>query len=249
MPQAHVATQMGLSRGTVAKWWRLWCEHGEAGLVDRSSRPHRSPGRTPARVEERICRLRRSTRRGPVYLGARTGVPVATVWRILQRNGLNRLSWIDRPTGQVIRRHERNSPGELVHLDINEVGKIPQAAAGGSMTAAAPGPNAPAAAAWATPIFMSLSTTTAVSPTSKPTMMRPPTHWWGSGGEPRTGSGPTTWRSEQEREAERDGQGTGTVTVSAPLRSTLPGSASVASPSSTVVTPLTNTCLIPVASE
>ncbi len=125
MPQAHVAAQMGLSRGTVAKWWRRWCEHGEAGLVDRSSRPRCSPRRTDARVEERICRLRRSTRRGPVYLGARTGVPASTVWRILKRNGLNRLSWIDRPTGRVIRRYERSAPGELVHLDIKKVGKIP----------------------------------------------------------------------------------------------------------------------------
>ena len=125
MPQAHVARQMGVSRATVAKWWRRWCEHGEAGLVDRSSRPHRSPRRTPAKVEERICRLRRSTRRGSVYLSARTGVPAATVWRILQRNGLNRLSWIDRPTGRVIRRYERSSPGELVHLDIKKVGQIP----------------------------------------------------------------------------------------------------------------------------
>ena len=117
MPQAHVARQMGLSRGTVAKWWNRYLAEGEAGLVDRSSRPHSSPRRTPARLEERICRLRRSTRRGPVYLSARTGVPAATIWRILCRNGLNRLSWIDRPTGRVIRRYERSSPGELVHLD------------------------------------------------------------------------------------------------------------------------------------
>ncbi|MYJ81549.1 MAG: IS481 family transposase [Acidimicrobiaceae bacterium] len=94
-------------------------------MADRSSRPHSSPRRTPARVEERVCRLRRSTRRGPVYLGARTGVPAATVWRILQRNGLNRLAWIDRPTGRVIRRYERSSPGELVHLDVKKVGQIP----------------------------------------------------------------------------------------------------------------------------
>ena len=125
MPQAHVARQMGVSRGTVAKWWRRWCEEGEAGLVDRSCRPHRSPRRTPARVEERICRLRRSTRRGPVYLSACTGVPAATVWRILQRNGLNRLSWIDRTTGRPVRRYERSAPGELVHLDIKKVGQIP----------------------------------------------------------------------------------------------------------------------------
>ena len=72
-----------------------------------------------------MCRLRRSTRRGPVYLGARTGLPASTVWRILKRNGLNRLSWIDRPTRRVIRRYERSAPGELVHLDIKKVGKIP----------------------------------------------------------------------------------------------------------------------------
>ena len=64
MPQAHVARQMSLSRGTVAKWWNRYVVEGEAGLVDRSSRPDCSPRRTP----ERVCRLRRSTRRGPVYL-------------------------------------------------------------------------------------------------------------------------------------------------------------------------------------
>ena len=123
--EAHVARQMGLSRGTVAKWWHRWLAEGEAGLVDRSSRPRRCPRRTDARLEERVCRLRRSTRRGPVYLGARTGLPASTVWRILKRNGLNRLSWIDRPTGRVIRRYERSAAGELVHLDIKKVGKIP----------------------------------------------------------------------------------------------------------------------------
>ena len=109
----------------VAKWWHRYVAEGEAGLVDRSSRPHSSPRRTPVRVEERICRLRRSTRRGPMYLSARTGVPASTAWRILRRNGLNRLSWIDRPTGQAIRRYERSSPGELVYLDIKKVGQIP----------------------------------------------------------------------------------------------------------------------------
>ena len=60
-----------------------------------------------------------------MYLGARTGIAPATIWRILKRNNLNRLAWIDRPTGQVIRRYERSSPGELVHLDVKKVGKIP----------------------------------------------------------------------------------------------------------------------------
>ncbi len=104
---------MKLSRGTVAKWWGRWLEHGDCGLVDRSSRPRRSPRRTDAKTEERICRLRRSTKRGPVYLSARTGVAASTVWRVLRRHGLNRLDVIDRPTGRVIRRYERSAPGEL----------------------------------------------------------------------------------------------------------------------------------------
>ncbi len=124
-PQAEAARQMVLSRGTVAKWLRRWVEHGDCGLADRSSRPRRSPRRTAARTEERICRLRRTTKRGPVYLSARTGVPASTVWRVLRRHGLNRLDVIDRPTGRVIRRYERSAPGELVHLDIKKVAKIP----------------------------------------------------------------------------------------------------------------------------
>ena len=125
MPQAHVAAQMGLSRATVAKWWNRWQADGHAGLVDRSSRPHRSPRRTGAEVEARVCRLRRSARLGPARLAARTGVPASTVHKILVRHGLNRLSWIDRPTGRTIRRYERPEPGDLVHLDVKKVGKVP----------------------------------------------------------------------------------------------------------------------------
>ena len=66
-PQAEATCQMRLSRGTVAKWWGRWVEFGDAGLVDRSSRLDRSPRRTDVATEERICRLRRSTKRGPAY--------------------------------------------------------------------------------------------------------------------------------------------------------------------------------------
>lgn len=124
-PQAHVAVQMGLSRATVHKWWRRWEAEGEAGLEDRSSRPHRSPTRTAKSVEDRICRLRQSRRWGPARLAMHTGVPSSTVHKILVRRGLNRLAWIDRPTGRVIRRYERAHPGELIHLDITKVGRIP----------------------------------------------------------------------------------------------------------------------------
>lgn len=109
---------MGLSRGTVAMWGHRYWAEGEAGPVDRSSRPHRSPKHTDHVLEHRICRLRASTKCGPVYLPARTEVPP---WR----HRRNRLAWMDRPTGTVIRRYERSSPGELVHLDIKSVGNFP----------------------------------------------------------------------------------------------------------------------------
>ncbi len=124
-PQAHVAQQMLVSRATVSKWWRRWLAEGDAGLQDRSSRPRRSPTRTAKRVEERVFRLRRSKRWGPRMISMHTGVPASTVHKILVRHGLNRLAWIDRPTGRVIRRYERAHPGELIHLDIKKVGKIP----------------------------------------------------------------------------------------------------------------------------
>ncbi|MFJ6008144.1 IS481 family transposase, partial [Streptomyces halstedii] len=58
-------------------------------------------------------------------IGPILGLPASTVHRVLVRHGLNRLAWLDRPTGQPIRRYERNRPGELVHVDIKKLGNIP----------------------------------------------------------------------------------------------------------------------------
>ena len=124
-PVAHVAAEMGVSRPTAYKWWRRWQDDGEAGLVDRSSRPHSCPHRTPVHVEAQIAELRRELKLGPARLGARLGIAPSTVHRVLVRLGLNRLAWIDRPTGEVIRRYERARPGELVHVDIKKLGRIP----------------------------------------------------------------------------------------------------------------------------
>ena len=120
-----VAAQMGCSRQTVDKWVKRYEAEGEAGLEDRSSRPASSPGRTSERVEQKICRLRRSKRLGPKRLAARVGVPASTVHRVLVRHGLNRLSWIDRPTGERVRRYEKAHAGELVHVDVKKVAKVP----------------------------------------------------------------------------------------------------------------------------
>ena len=120
-----VAAQMGCSRQTVDKWVGRYAAEGAAGLEDRSSRPHASPAKTPERVEKKICRLRRSGRLGPARLAGRVGVPASTVHRVLVRHGLNRLAWIDRPTGERVRRYEKAHPGELVHVDVKKVAKVP----------------------------------------------------------------------------------------------------------------------------
>ncbi|MEY9988261.1 transposase InsO family protein [Streptomyces sp. V4I8] len=116
---------MGISRPTAHKWIRRWRSEGESGLVDRSSRPRTTPHRTTAATEARVCRLRQSRKLGPARLGPILGLPASTVHRILTRHGLNRLAFLDRPTGEVIRRYERNRPGELIHVDVKKLGRIP----------------------------------------------------------------------------------------------------------------------------
>ncbi|MGW6159886.1 IS481 family transposase [Streptomyces sp. NPDC055144] len=124
-PIAHVAKEMGISRPTAYKWVRRWRAEGEAGLYDRSSRPYATPLRTPPAREEEVCELRRSRKLGPARIGPILGMPASTVHRVLVRHGLNRLAFMDRPTGQVIRRYERDQPGELVHVDVKKLGRIP----------------------------------------------------------------------------------------------------------------------------
>jgi transposase InsO family protein len=124
-PVAHVAAEMGISRTTAHKWVRRWRVEGDPGLVDRASRPHTTPHRTAPEVEARVCDLRQTRKLGPARIGPILGLPASTVHRILTRHGLNRLAWLDRPTGQPIRRYERSRPGELVHVDIKKLGNIP----------------------------------------------------------------------------------------------------------------------------
>jgi len=124
-PVAHVAAEMGVSRKTADKWWRRWLTEGPAGLEDRSSRPHRCPQHTSAARERRIIRLRQQRKLGPARIASIVGMPTSTVHRVLCRHGLNRLAWMDRPTGQVIRRIRTDRPGELVHVDVKKLGRIP----------------------------------------------------------------------------------------------------------------------------
>ena len=124
-PIAHVAAAMGISRRCASKWWHRYVELGADGLHDRSSRPVRSPTRLSERVEERICRRRRAEKVGPDRLAIHLDLPASTIYRVLRRHDLNRLSHLDRQTAAPIRRYERDRPGELVHVDVKKLGKIP----------------------------------------------------------------------------------------------------------------------------
>ncbi|MGY1749258.1 IS481 family transposase [Modestobacter sp. SYSU DS0511] len=130
--QAHIAAAMGVSRKCVRTWIARHAAEGKTGLADRSSRPHCTPTRTSVEVEDRIIELRDRERRGPDWIGAELGVPARTVSRVLARRGRPRLCALDPMTGQVIRsskttatRYERSRPGELVHMDVKKLGRIP----------------------------------------------------------------------------------------------------------------------------
>jgi transposase InsO family protein len=121
---AVVAEAQGCSRATVHKWLRRFETEGERGLHDRSSRPHRSPRRLHPERERAILERRAGTLEGPHRIGWALGVPRSTVHRVLRRNGVPRLSDLDRATRTVVR-YERERPGELVHLDVKKLGRIP----------------------------------------------------------------------------------------------------------------------------
>ena len=123
-PAAHVAAEMGISRATAYKWLARYRAEGASGLLDRSSRPHNCPTQTDPVVEAAIVALRRDRRLGPARIAGILGLNASTVHRVLVRHAMPRLSWLDRPTGQVIRRYERARPGELVHVDVKKLGAI-----------------------------------------------------------------------------------------------------------------------------
>jgi transposase InsO family protein len=130
-PAARVAEQLGVSRATVHKWLRRYREEGWDGLQDRSSRPHHSPTRTPAAVEAKILQLRAHAHRGPVFLAGELGLVASTVGRVLRRHQVPPLSAIDPITGAPVRRrhsgvrYERHAPGELLHVDVKKLGRVP----------------------------------------------------------------------------------------------------------------------------
>ena len=119
------ATMFMVAPRTARKWADRYRTEGPAGMVDRSSRPRRSPTKTPPQVVRAIVRLRWRHRLGPVQIAGRLGTPASTVHAVLVRCRINRLSRIDRVTGEPLRRYEHDHPGSLIHVDVTKFGNIP----------------------------------------------------------------------------------------------------------------------------
>ena len=122
---AAAAKMFMVSARTASKWADRYRTEGARGMADRSSRPHRSPNKTPEALKRRIVALRRRLRLGPVQIAGRTGIPASTVHAVLTRCRINRLSRLDRVTAEPIRRYEHDHPGSLIHVDVTKFGNIP----------------------------------------------------------------------------------------------------------------------------
>jgi transposase len=131
-PVAHVARELGVSRQCAHRWVARFDAQGRAGLADRSSRPRRSPHATAPQMVASVLAARSRLRRGPDELARATGVPARTISRILRRAGVPYLWQCDPVTGEQIRasktttiRYEHARPGDLVHVDVKKIGRIP----------------------------------------------------------------------------------------------------------------------------
>lgn len=124
-PLRRAAERFNVSVRTAARWSQRYREWGGAGMVDRSSRPHHSPARTARRTERRVVRMRRKHKIGPLRLASRCGLAASTAHRVLVRHGMPPLAACDRASGEPVRRYERDRPGELVHIDVKKLGRIP----------------------------------------------------------------------------------------------------------------------------
>jgi transposase InsO family protein len=121
LSKADAAFQFNTTPKTVAKWVKRFREEGVEGLRDRSSRPHSSPSHTPPATCAAVEALRRQRHTGK-QIAAEVEVSPATVSRILCRLGLNRIR--DLEPAEPERRYERETPGEIIHIDIKKLGRF-----------------------------------------------------------------------------------------------------------------------------
>lgn len=118
---AEAALKQGVSAMTARKWLGRYLADGAAGLLDKSSRPARSPRQIDPAVALVIVELRRKLML-QAQIASYVGVSKATVSRVLRRAGLSRLTDLRPP--EPVQRYEREQPGELLHIDIKKLGRI-----------------------------------------------------------------------------------------------------------------------------
>ena len=121
----QTAERFQVDAKTVRKWVDRYETEGEAGLEDRSSRPHRSPNRTPRHRRRQCIRLRKRHRWGADHIAHETGLAASTVQNILNAAGLGRLDSGDRANQEPVQRYVRDRPGELIHVDVKKLAGIP----------------------------------------------------------------------------------------------------------------------------
>ncbi len=124
----RAAERFQVAPATASKWAKRY-RSGEP-LTDRSSRPQRCPNRLSKRKERRINAPRFTWQWGPHRIGYHLGIARSTVGRVLTRYRMPRLAWLDQATGLPVRkpapiRYEKSTPGELIHVNIKKLGRIP----------------------------------------------------------------------------------------------------------------------------
>jgi transposase len=129
-PLRRAAERFQVSVTTAQRWAGRYRQQGVAGMVDRSSRPHRSPRQTLRQLMNHVIRLRRERGWGPARIGPALGMPASTVHKVLRRQGMPRLTEVDLATRselrRQVRRYEHPAPGDLVHVDIKKLGNTPR---------------------------------------------------------------------------------------------------------------------------
>jgi homeodomain-containing protein len=121
----EAAKMFMIAEKTARNWASRYRDKGETGMADRSSRPHHSPAKTSDQVVRRIVALRWRQRLGLVQIAGQLDIPASTVHAVPIRCRINRLTRIDRVTGEPLRRYEHDRPGSLIHVDVTKFGNIP----------------------------------------------------------------------------------------------------------------------------
>ena len=192
-PVAEAARRFNVSRATAHKCLQRYDAGGRAGLEDGKSRPRSSPVQTSSAIAERIAALRKETGLGPHRIAEEMGVSPSTTYAVLRREGLNRLDHLHRVTREIVR-YEHAHPGDLLHLDVKKLGRIPP---GGGKRFLPEHAATYAETNSAPKSHSDLATITSMSRSMITRAMRMPRHWRMTAARRRSGSWSGRWRTSR----------------------------------------------------